>query len=409
METIEIIDYDHQGRGIGKLNNKTVFVYNALPKEVVEIKVLKEKTNFIEAEVNKIITSSPVRINPICPYFNICGGCDIMHISYEEQLKFKQKKIENIKNRFSNIDFKIKDIISSNDLYYRNKVTLHVSNNKIGYFKEKSNDLIEIDSCILLDKNINKIYSIIKNNMNLDGITSIVIRSSLNISNSMVIIYVSKKVNEQEIINLLSGVADSIIISYNNEFKTIYGNDYILEKLFDKTFIITADSFFQVNTKQTEKLYGKVIEYVDPKATETILDLYCGTGTIGILLSKYAKEVVGIEINTSAVKSANKNKELNKINNISFYAGDTGEILSKHNYHVDTVVVDPPRAGLNELAIKEIFKINPKKIVYVSCDPMTLMRDLNLLSVKYDILELTPVDMFPNTSHVECVCVLKLK
>ena len=228
METIEIIDYDHQGRGIGKLNNKTVFVNNALPKEVVEIKVLKEKKNFIEANVNKIITSSPVRINPICPYFNICGGCDIMHISYEEQLKFKQKKIENIKNRFSNIDFKIKDIISSNDLYYRNKVTLHVSNNKIGYFKEKSNDLIEIDSCILLDKNINKIYSIIKNNMNLDGITSIVIRSSLNISNSMVIIYVSKKVNEQEIINLLSGVVDSIIISYNNEFKTIYGNDYIL-------------------------------------------------------------------------------------------------------------------------------------------------------------------------------------
>ena len=406
MEKVEVIDFDHQGRGIGKLNNKTVFINNALPGEIVEIKVLKEKKNFIEADVSSILKESPIRINPVCPYFNKCGGCDLMHISYEEQLRFKQKKIENIKNRFSNIDFPIRDIISSDNLYYRNKVTFHVNNGKIGYFKEKSNVLIDIDSCLLLDKKITEIYHLIKDNMNLEGIDSIVIRSSLNIDNSMIIVYTNKKVNEQEIINLFKDKVDSIIISSKGNFKSIFGNDYILEKLFSKKFIITADSFFQVNTKQTEKLYSKVIEYVEPKNYETVLDLYCGTGTIGILVSEGAKEVLGIELNKSAVKSALENKKLNDTKNIAFYAGDTGEILSKHNYKVDTVIVDPPRAGLSELAITEIFKVGAKKIVYVSCDPMTLMRDLNLLSTQYDVLELTPVDMFPNTSHVECVTVL---
>ena len=262
MEKVEVIDFDHQGRGIVKLNNKTVFINNALPGEIVEIKVLKEKKNFIEADVSSILKESPIRINPVCPYFNKCGGCDLMHISYEEQLRFKQKKIENIKNRFSNIDFPIRDIISSDNLYYRNKVTFHVNNGKIGYFKEKSNVLIDIDSCLLLDKKITEIYHLIKDNMNLEGIDSIVIRSSLNIDNSMIIVYTNKKVNEQEIINLFKDKVDSIIISSKGNFKSIFGNDYILEKLFSKKFIITADSFFQVNTKQTEKLYSKVIEYV---------------------------------------------------------------------------------------------------------------------------------------------------
>ena len=177
----------------------------------------------------------------------------------------------------------------------------------------------------------------------------------------------------------------------------------MVEKLLEYDFMLTNDAFFQVNTKQAEKLYEKVLEYADIKEEETVLDLYCGTGTIGILASKYAKKVIGIEINEAAVKSANKNKELNKIENIEFFEGDTGTVLAKHNYTVDIVIVDPPRAGLNKEAINEILSIAPKRIVYVSCDPMTLARDLDILADNYDIVELTPVDMFPNTAHVECV------
>lgn len=408
-QIVEIIDFDHQGRGIGKLNNKTVFVVNALPGEIVEVDIIQEKKNFIEGKVLNYIKISDKRISPLCPYCNMCGGCDIMHISYQEQLEFKQKKIENIVKRYLNSSLLVKNIIPSCDLHYRNKVTFHVKNNHIGYYKEKSNDLIAIETCFLLDDNINKIYKVIKENMNLNNVEMVVIRTSKNISNSMVIIYIKGKVDENSFIELLRSYVDSIIISYNGEFKSIYGNDFILEKLIDMKFIIKANSFFQVNTLQTERLYSKVMEYVGAKKDEVVLDLYCGTGTIGMFISQNAKEVIGIELNPSAVLSANENKKLNNIDNINFFVGDTGKILKQSNYKVDTIIVDPPRAGLSSLTINEIFKIKPKKIVYVSCDPMTLVRDLNALSKDYNILELTPVDMFPNTSHVECVSLLQKK
>ena len=408
MECVEIKTLDHQGRGISKIDNKTVFVSNALPNEVVEIEITNEKKKFCEASVNKILQKSPKRIESICPYFNVCGGCDLLHISYEEQLKYKQVKIVDIMQRYCQVEFPIKDIISSDNFYYRNKVVFHVVDNKLGYYKEKSNDLIEIDKCLLLDNAIDDIYQLIKN-INLKNILDITIRYSLNNKEIMVILSIVGNIDENMWINTLKEKVSSIIVEDNNNFKTIYGKDYIIEKLFDYNFIIKNDSFFQVNTKQTEKLYSKALEYADINDNDIVLDLYCGTGTIGILASKTAKKVIGIEINEEAVKSANKNKELNNVTNIEFYAGDTGTILSKHNYKVDTVIVDPPRAGLNDTAIKEILSINPKKIVYVSCDPMTLARDLNILSENYNIVELTTVDMFPNTAHVECVVELNKK
>lgn len=402
MYKVEIVSLDHQGRGIGKIDNKTVFVPNALPGEVVEVEITNEKKKFCEASVNRILQKATERIESICPYFSVCGGCDLLHISYEEQLKYKQAKIVDIMKRYCQVNFDIKNIISSNVFHYRNKVVFHVSNGKIGYYKEKSNKLIEIDTCLLVDKKINAIYNCIQK-ANLDNIEDIIIRYGLRTNEIMVILNVIGNINEKMWINLLKDKVSSIILANKNNFKTIFGKDYIIEKLFDYQFIITNNSFFQVNTLQTEKLYSKAIEYADIKDNETVLDLYCGTGTIGILASKYAKKVIGIEINEEAVKSANKNKELNNIKNIEFYVGDTGKILSKHHYKVDTVIVDPPRAGLNNQAIKEILDIHPKKIVYVSCDPMTLARDLNLLSETYDIKELTPVDMFPNTAHIECI------
>ena len=408
MTKLEIVSLDHQGRGIGKIDNKTIFVPNALPTEIVDVDIAVSKKNYCEGNVNKILQKSSDRVEPICPYFSICGGCDLLHVPYEKQIEYKNNKIENIMKRFCKANFTIKDIIPSNDFYYRNKVTYHVKDN-IGFYKEKSNDLIKIDTCFLADKKIDSVYDLIRAKANLKNIKEIVIRASYYTDDIMLVIETNGVINEKEWINLLEDKVSSIIINNKQIFKTIYGDSFMLEKLLGLSFMITNDAFFQVNTLQAEKLYGKVLDYADIKSDETVLDLYCGTGTIGIIASKYAKKVIGIEINEAAVKSANKNKELNNITNIDFYAGDTGKILSMHHYKVDTVIVDPPRAGLNEQAIKEILLVNPKKIIYVSCDPMTLARDLNILSGTYDIKELTPVDMFPNTAHVECVVGLILR
>lgn len=407
MCKLEIVSLDHQGRGIGKIDNKTVFIENALPKEVVEVSITSFKKNYCEASVNKYLQKSTSRIEPICPYFLVCGGCDLLHVPYEKQIEYKNDKIKNIMQRFCKEKFAIKEIITSPDFYYRNKVTYHVKDG-IGFYKEKSNDLIKIDTCFLADKKIDYVYNVIKDNANLENIKSIVIRASYYTDDIMVVLEINGSINEKHWIDLLKDKVSTIIINNNRNFKTIYGNGFVVEKLLGLNFMITNDAFFQVNTLQAEKLYEKVLEYADIKDNEIVLDLYCGTGTIGILASKYAKKVIGIEINGYAVKSANENKELNNITNIEFYAGDTGKVLSKNNYKVDTVIVDPPRAGLNTQAIEEIISISPKRIVYVSCDPMTLARDLNLLAELYEIKELTPVDMFPNTAHVECVVKLEL-
>lgn len=408
MNDVEIVSLDHQGRGIGKLEGKTIFVENALPKEIVNVDVIASKKNFCEAIVNKYIQKSIERIEPLCPYFAMCGGCDLLHIPYAKQLEYKQNKIENIMQRFCKEEFPIRLIISSEDFFYRNKATYHIKDG-IGFYKERSNELIQIDTCYLVDKKIDNVYKIIKEHAVLKNIESIVIRASYYTEDIMLVINVNGYIDEIKWVDLLKDKVSTIIVNNKNNFKTIYGTGYMVEKLLDYSFIISNDAFFQVNTKQAEKLYEKVLEYADINNIETVLDLYCGTGTIGILASRYAKKVIGIEINETAVKNANKNKELNGIDNIEFYAGDTGKILSKHKYKVDTVIVDPPRAGLNKEAIEEILMIAPQKIVYVSCDPMTLARDLNLLSQNYDIKELTPVDMFPNTAHVESVILLQRK
>lgn len=408
VSKLEIVSLDHQGRGIGKIDSKTIFVPNALPGEVVDIDITVSKKNYCEAIVNKVLQKTTDRIEPICPYFSICGGCDLLHMPYEKQIKYKNNKIENIMKRFCKANFVIKDIIPSTNFHYRNKVTYHVKNG-IGFYKEKSNELIEIDTCFLADKKIDSLYDLIRKNANLKNIESIVIRAAYYTDDVMAVLETNNAIDEKEWIALLQDKVSSIIVNDKKIFKTIYGKSFMVEKLLDCEFMMSNDAFFQVNTIQAEKLYQKVLEYADIKDTETVLDLYCGTGTIGILASKYAKKVIGIEINEDAVKSANKNKELNGIKNTQFYAGDTGKILSTHHYKVDTVIVDPPRAGLNNQAIDEILAIAPKKIVYVSCDPMTLARDLNILSENYDIKELTPVDMFPNTAHVESVTLLILK
>lgn len=405
MYKVEVTKLDHQGRGIAKINDKIIFIPNALPEETVDVDIILEKKKYYEGIIKEIINASDKRIKSICPYFEECGGCQFLNMNYQDSLYYKQNKVEEIMNKYLGIKIKINNIVAcDNNLYYRNKTTFQVKND-IGFFKEKTNTLIPVDKCYISDIKINVIYKAIKDNINLTNVKQVIIRATKNTLESMVIFKTNNYIDNKKIIDILKKKVDSIYI--NDEL--IYGKGKIIENLCNKNFYISPSSFFQVNTLQAEKLYNKAIAYADIKKEDTVLDLYCGTGTIGIVASDKAKKVIGIELNKEAIKDANENKKLNNINNIEFYAGDVGKILNKNNYKPDIIIVDPPRVGLDSLALAQILNIRPKKLVYVSCDLMTLARDLKLLSNDYDILELTPVDMFPYTAHVESVCALKLK
>lgn len=404
----EIEKLDHEGRGVIR-NGKIIFVENALPKEIVAFKILKEKKNFIEAEATSIENPNIERCTPNCKYYNDCGGCNLLHMKYESTLNFKENKVKEIIDKFLGEDVKINKILySKNNQYYRNKATFHV-NKKIGYYKKNSNEIIEIDKCNILDEAINEILICIKENILLDSIYEIVVRKSKYTSDSMVILKVSRDVDEKQIIETLKDKVTSIILYKNKKYKTIYGSNKLIEEMEEFKFQMSEDSFFQVNTEMAILLYKKVIEYIQPKKEDSILDLYCGTGTIGIFVSNDVKKVTGIEINESAIKNAKENAKMNNISNIKFICKDSSKAVLELKDKYDKIIVDPPRAGLDKNTIEFLKEAKAKTIVYVSCDPVTLARDLNLLKNIYHIEEITPVDMFPYTHHVECVCILKRK
>lgn len=397
---LKIEKLDHYGRGIAKLENKTVFVENALPDEIVEINIIKDKKNYIEANVLKYIKKSNSRIEPKCPYYDFCGGCNIMHLPYEDQLKFKQNKIENIIKKYLNNEVTVNDIVSPDKIdFYRNKTTFQVQE-KIGFYKKNTYDIINIDSCIISDKLINNSIKFLKR-LNLKEITKITCRTGLN--KLMIIIETQ---NKNLNITPLKEIAHSIYLKINNEYIHKFGNENIYEQLGNYKFKISPDSFFQVNIDTCLKLYNKVKEYI--KNNKNVIDLYCGTGSIGIFVSDN-NNVIGIEINEYAIKDALDNKTLNDIKNIDFICGDSGKKLKDLNFKPDVIIVDPPRSGLNKETINNILKFDSKEIIYVSCDPMTLVRDLNILKEYYNIKEITPFDMFPNTYHVETIAHLTKK
>lgn len=398
IENCQITGLDHNGRGITHINNKITFVTNALPDEIVDIEITKENKKIIEAETIQIKKQSPNRIEPICPYYKECGGCDIMHLTYEKELEWKQNKIKEIMKKYAGLDVTIKPIITSNQpLHYRNKITLQVQNGSIGLFSKKSNHLIPIDKCMISDQKINKIIEQLKE-CDLTKTNQIVIRIGEN--ESMVVL---DDGNKEELKSKLSNVTSIIV---NN--KCIHGKTHITNKIGNKIFQISKTAFFQVNQNTTEKLYNEIIKKADLKNKESILDLYCGTGTIGIYLSDYVKECFGVEINQEAIKDANENKKINNVENFKFMSGNVNQIFKGNLPKTDLIIVDPPRSGLDETTANGLLDLEISNIIYVSCDPFTLARDLKKLQEKYQIISITPVDMFPRTHHVECVCALTL-
>jgi 23S rRNA (uracil1939-C5)-methyltransferase len=325
-------------------------------------------------------------------------------MNYSFQHDYKINKVCDIIKKFVHDEIKINEISYDNQFYYRNKATFHVKEG-IGYYKEKTYDLIDIDKCMISSMEINNVLNILKK-MILNNIESVVVRSSFYDKSVMVIFKVVGKVDEKYLIDSLKDNVSSIYIK-GDKYKLIYGNEYIIDMIGDKKFVISPDSFFQVNTPMAYKLYSKVKEYAGNLDNSNVLDLYCGTGTIGLFVG--GKTIVGVEINESAIHDANINKELNGISNCKFICGDSGKVLKRLDKNFDVVIVDPPRSGLSELSINEVISVGTDRVVYVSCDPVTLARDLNIFKEYYHIKEISLFEMFPNTHHVESVCLLEKK
>lgn len=395
---------NHQGKGICLVDSRVVFVSDCLPGERVKIKIDHVSKKFVSGIVIDRLSDSSSRVDVKCPYYSSCGGCDIMHMSYSFQHDFKFNKVTDIIRKFVHEDIKINEVVYDEQFYYRNKATFHIKEG-IGFYKDKTYDLIDIDKCLISSIEINSVLSVLKK-MNLNNVESVVVRSSHFDKSVMVIFSIVGKVDEGYFIDSLKDIVSSIYIK-KDKYKLIYGSEYIIDKIGDLRFVISPDSFFQVNTPMAYKLYSKVRDYAGNLDDSNVLDLYCGTGTIGLFVG--GKSLVGVEINESAIHDANINKNLNNISNCKFICGDSGKVLKGLDKNFDVVIVDPPRSGLSPLSINEVISVGANRVVYVSCDPVTLARDLNIFKEFYDIKEISLFDLFPNTNHVESVCLLVKK
>lgn len=386
---------DHQGRGIIK-GDPIIFVEDALPTEEVAISIFKQKKKIWEAKAIAQHKKSLNRVIPLCPYYTICGGCHIMHLNYAAQCEWKEQKVKEIINKFGKLDVKVCKIVPSSEWHYRNKATFQVQK-KLGYFKKNSYELVPIDKCLIVNNKMNEVLKVL-NSYNLEGCKQVMIR----VGNQGEECMIQVKGNPKFDLASLKPYATSI---WKND-ALVYGNSHIVETLGDKSFYISPDSFFQVNTAQAKQLYDQIVRYAELKAEDVVLDLYCGTGSIGIYLSSFCKKVIGIELNESAITDAKKNLELNRISHVEFICGDVANKIDLLTEKYDVVIVDPPRSGLDEKTISALKEWQVDRLIYVSCDPVTLARDLKKLSECYEIKEITPVDLFPQTYHVECVCLL---
>ena len=396
--TIEALD--HFGLGIAHINEKIVFVEKALPGEIVKIEIIEDKKSYSKARVIEYIKISDKRVESVCPYFGICDGCSLMDYNYLETLNFKKKKVQELilKNKVGyNKDI---EVIKNKDyLYYRNKVSLKIVDGKIGYYKSKSHDLIEIKECKVANKEINKVIANYKL-LNIEN-GKLIIR--VNTNNEVLIMIESINDNYNIDIVKLKEKIKLVGIVYNN--KTIYGDNFFYERIGGFLFKVSFNSFFQINHYICSLLFKFINEEVN--SNDTILDLYSGVGTLGIVASKKARRVISVEIVKNAVLNGLFNAKINKQNNIQFILGDTSKIVNKIKDNFDTLIIDPPRSGLDKNTISFIKDSLPKKIIYVSCDANTLMRDLKLLENNYEITNYKVLDMFSYSYHLESFVVLK--
>lgn len=394
---VKIEKLDNFGRGITYLNNKICFVENAYPEEVVEIEIIKENKKIIEAKTINVIKKSNSRVESLCPYSKTCGGCNFSNLKYEDELKYKTSKVKDLILKFTGLENIVEDTSYINEYNYRNKIILHGKDNKLGLYEESTNTIVEIDKCLLVNNKINEIIKVLKEE-NI-SIEEALVKTSND--EKQVLVSIKGQIKNTSRLKELSNV---LII--NDKLET--ESSSIITNIGKYKFYESVNSFFQINKDLTEKLYDEALNVVKVVNPNKLLDLYCGTGTIGIYVSEYANEIIGIDYNESNIKDANKNKELNNLNNIKFIC-DKVENQIDNFKNIDMIIVDPPRKGLDPKTKEYLNLIKAKHLVYISCDPVTFARDLNDLKGNYDIEYIKPFNMFPKTYHVENVAYLKIK
>lgn len=442
MYEIRIIDLGDNGEGIGKVDDFTVFVHGGVPGDLVNAKIIKVKKQYAIGMVCDIKEPSEMRCLSECPYIK-CGGCQTQMIEYPSQLKLKKKLVEDTMKRIGHLDVHVEEVHGMDEpIAYRNKsqypVRMVNGDIQVGFYKQRTHDVVNIEHCLVQHPLVNRVMRSIKKHLEtLDikiyneekhrGILRhIVTRISFK-TQDMMVIFVTNSKEEQFVLKSMSetlseefpqikAFIQNINTSKGNrvmgyENITLLGEDKIIDYIGDLQFEISPLSFLQVNPIQTEVLYQKALELADIKETDNVFDIYCGIGTISLFLARKAKHVVGVELIDVAIEDAKKNAKANGIENTEFYAGKAEEVipeLYKKGYRADVVVVDPPRKGCEKQVLDTILEMAPKKVVYVSCKPSTLARDLKILSEKYTVELIHPVDLFPNTTHVETVVKLKL-
>ena len=440
---VQITDMNHDGEGIGKLDGCPLFIKDAIVGDTVRVKIMKMKKTYGYARLEEIIEASPFRVEPVCPVARQCGGCQLQAMSYAKQLEFKQNKVKNNIERIGKItDYTMHPIIGMDEPFrYRNKAQFPIGRKDgriiAGFYAGRTHAIIESDDCALgvpenklvLEKVISHMerYNIApydeENHAGL--VRHVFTRKGFKTGEIMVCIVCNgrKLAHADELVKELCGIAGvkSIFINVNTEKTNVilgkeliklWGEDYITDKIGDVAYRISPLAFFQVNPVQTERLYGKALEFAGLTGGETVWDVYCGIGTISLFLAQKAGKVYGVEIVPEAIRDAIENAKLNSFENTEFFVGKAEEVLpdwyAKNKGKADVVVVDPPRKGCEEAVLNTIAGMEPKRIVYVSCDSATLARDLaRLEALGYRVSDVQTVDMFPNSTHCEVVCRLE--
>lgn len=435
--TIEIMDLTSEGKGVGRYDGLAVFVPGAIPGEKVKVKITNKKKSYAEAELIEIIQPSPRRKDSIeCTAYEHCGGCQLMHMDYNNQLNEKTQLVQKSLERIGGfLNVRVKPCLGmDNPFGYRNKVVYQVgirdNQLRLGFFSEKSNEFVPVTKCLLVSEIMGSLAQEIEKLINLyklKDLKRVLIRESKHNGEILIGLIFFKEVKNKNLLDSIYELTNTLIKSFpqivsiikfiqanpkvpwSGTGKILFGQKYFTEEIGGKKFIISANSFFQVNSLQAEKLFNTVVDYCGDMDKHIVFDLYCGTGTISIFLADKAKKIYGIEALPEAVADASENARLNGLHNIEFIAGKVEHEthkLTEQGKKPQVIVIDPPRKGCHPKTIDTILKISPPKVIYVSCNPATLARDLKLLSEVYIIKQVQPVDMFPQTSHVETVVLM---
>ena len=437
LHTVTITGYSEEGLGVARIDGRVIFVHGGVRGETCSIRILKVLKSVAFARVEEIMESSPGRQVPDCPHYPACGGCDFRHLTYEEELEAKRQRVEDALRRIGGADVSFTEILASPQTEgYRNKSQIPVSPEGLaGFYRARTHQVIPATDCLLQSPQAGAIARAVEDYLRENSVAAydeerhegllrhIFVRTNAN-GQALVCLIVNgdRLPREEDLIRRVRGACPDtvgVVLSANtrrtnvvlgDRYRTLWGQDYLEDTLCGITFRLAIPAFYQVNRRQAERLYEKALELAELTGEETVLDLYCGAGTITLVMARKAKRAIGAEIVPEAVENARENALRNGITNAEFFCGDAAAVAEKlaaEKLRPDVVVVDPPRKGLEESVIVSIADMAPQRVVYVSCDPGTLARDVKRFHERgYTLQKAVAADLFPRTKHVETVCLL---